>query len=150
MRAITITAAALTAFTLTGCKTSVDPNIDATPPTVSGNTTPQAGTPQSPTQSPTQSPPKSGHVVVYRIRGSAPRALITYSTPSGQEQENGAAVPWKKAIKTHGVDTATISAQNQAASGTITCEITVDGKLVKRSTSSGGYAIATCTATIGF
>jgi hypothetical protein len=31
--------------------------------------------------------------VTYKISGSASSALITYSTPSGQEQRNGTHVP---------------------------------------------------------
>lgn len=79
------------------------------------------------------------------------KALVTYSTPSGQEQQNGARVPWHRTfkVKKNSFDVLTVSAQNSGG-GTITCEIYVDGKKVKAAKSSGAYAIASCDHPLGF
>ncbi|WP_329239959.1 MmpS family protein [Actinoallomurus sp. NBC_01490] len=130
---------------LAGCTPvadSADPNIAATSSTRGGGSTAKAkGKPK----------PKTTRTLTYRIGGSATRASITYSTPSGQEQQNGARVPWKKSfkIKKDTFDVLTVTAQN-SGSGTITCEIDVDGVKVKAAKSSGAYAIASCDHTLGF
>jgi len=41
-----------------------------------------------------------------------------------------------------------LSIQNANASGSVTCQIIVDGVEVSRNTSSGGYKIATCTGKV--
>lgn len=133
-------AAALALAACTPVDNTADPNI--------GTSAPAGGEPSKAAKA-KPAKPKSGHTVVYRIGGTATKALITYATPSGQEQKNGAAVPWRKTLRTKDFEMLSISAQNQGG-GTITCEIEVDGKLVKRSKSTGAYAIAMCTATIGF
>ena len=115
-----------------------DPNL-ATPPPASHSSS-------KPSKSKL---PKGMHAVTYKIGGSASRALVTYSTPSGQEQQNGAHVPWKRSMKAKDFDVLAVSAQN-SGSGTITCEIDVDGKVVKRSKSSGAYAVVSCDASLGF
>ena len=142
MRALALaTAITITAASVAACKTTTPsgPNITATPPTV-------ASTPKTHKST---GLPAGTHRVTYRIGGTASRAMITYVTPSGEEQRNGAHVPWHKTLKVKDFGMASISAQN-SGSGTITCEIDVDGKTVKRSKSSGAYAIASCDATIGF
>ena len=145
MRALALaTAITITAASVAACKTTTpsDPNITATPPTV-------ASTPKTHKTKKSTGLPAGTHRVTYRIGGTASRAMITYVTPSGEEQRNGAHVPWHKTLKVKDFGMASISAQN-SGSGTITCEIDVDGKTVKRSKSSGAYAIASCDATIGF
>jgi hypothetical protein len=41
-----------------------------------------------------------------------------------------------------------LSAQNTSAYGEITCEIVVDGQSFKKSTSDGGYTIASCSGSV--
>lgn len=135
----TIAALALTACTPVD---NSDPNIDATPP-AGGTAAAKAKTKAK--------PPSTTRTVTYKISGSATKALVTYSTPSGQEQQNGARVPWHKTfkVKKGSFDVLVVSAQNQGG-GTITCEIDVDGKKVKAAKSSGAYAIASCDHPLGF
>jgi hypothetical protein len=140
----TIAVTALAALTLAGCApvdNTADPNLAASPPTAS-----------SPAAAKAKAKPKSDtRTVTYRISGTATRAMVTYATPSGQEQQNGARVPWHKTfkVKKAAFDVLVVSAQNQG-SGTITCEIDVDGKRVKAAKSSGAYAIASCDHPLGF
>ncbi|MCO6007080.1 MmpS family protein [Actinoallomurus purpureus] len=76
---------------------------------------------------------------------------MTYSTASGQEQQQGAHLPWTKSFKVRRGEFAVvdISAQNQG-SGTVTCEIDVDGQKMKAAKSSGQYALVSCDHTLGF
>jgi len=41
-----------------------------------------------------------------------------------------------------------LSIQNGKGYGSVTCRITIDGKVVSENTSHGGYKIATCTGTV--
>jgi len=96
------------------------------------------------------------HVVEYFVTGTATTTDITYSTADGSTgQQAGVDVPLAKksdgspGIKFAGVRSGAflyISAQNGGESGTIVCEIAVDGVTIKHVESSGGYTIATCSA----
>jgi hypothetical protein len=143
MRGVIIAAAAATLL-LAGCApvdNTADPNIAAPPPAAATGTTSAA---------PTAKPSSTTRTVTYKIGGTATQALITYATPSGQEQQNGARVPWHKTFKVKKGSFAVlvVSAQNKGG-GTITCEIDVDGKQVKAAKSSGAYAIASCDHPLG-
>lgn len=91
-------------------------------------------------------------VVHYEVEGTAKGVNLTLQTPSGTSQLNSKAVPL--ANKNTGVRGITyempagsfvyLSAQNIGSSGTITCRITVNGVVVAENSSSGGYAIASC------
>lgn len=95
--------------------------------------------------------PNNTRTVTYRIGGTATNAKITYSTPSGQEQQNGAHVPWKKTFTIkRGEYTSTVVSARNADGGTITCEISVDGKVTKQAESSGEDAIVSCDVSLGF
>jgi hypothetical protein len=142
MRFIPIVTAAIAALTTAVACTpadGADPNL-ASPPAASHAAKSSKSKPKL---------PKGMHAITYRIGGTASRALITYSTPSGQEQQNGAHVPWKHSMKAKDFTMLSVNAQN-SGSGTITCEIDVDGKKVKASKSSGAYAVVSCDATLGF
>lgn len=150
--ALVTAAAALTACAPVG--PGGDSNLATPPPPAPGTAVPA----DSPTATATPEPlttepllPAPDHQITYRIGGSATKALITYSTPSGQEQQNGAHVPWKHRFKVKDGDFVSliVSAQNSGG-GTITCEIDVDGKKVKAAKSSGAYAIASCDYPLGF
>lgn len=87
--------------------------------------------------------------VLYEVTGPTKAGNITY-VGAGQSmniaQEQGAALPWSKTVEMSGsMNVATLSAQN-AGSGDITCRITVDGEVVSEITSSGEYAIASCSS----
>jgi hypothetical protein len=73
------------------------------------------------------------------------KASITYGLNADQSQANDAKVPWKKTMTTsEAFSIATLVAQNSGG-GTISCRITVDGKVVKKNSSEGEYAMVTCT-----
>jgi hypothetical protein len=95
------------------------------------------------------------HTVVYSVTGNGTlsSSTITYATvqegngQNGESQASDAALPWSKTITASGLFTDfTLSAQN-GGSGSITCTITEDGKVINTNTATGQYAIATCDAT---
>lgn len=63
-------------------------------------------------------------------------------------QKNMVAVPWSLKFKGKTGKFVYISAQNQFSSGTVKCEILLDGKVVKEAESEGGYVIASCSGSI--
>jgi hypothetical protein len=139
--ALTAVSLAGTAGSVAGCglETTADPNIAAPPVASAGSEGADTG----------QTGADGLHAVTYEIGGSAAKGLITYSTPSGQEQQNGARVPWTKTFKAKGGELLGVSAQN-GGGGSVTCSITVDGKVIKRGKSTGEYAIVSCDGMIGF
>jgi len=84
--------------------------------------------------------------IILEVKGPA-KADITYGLGTDTSQANGAKLPWKKTLTASSSDVlniAQVSAQN-SASGTITCTITVNGKIVKTNKSEGQFAIVDCT-----
>jgi len=126
-----------------GCsmETAADPNLSDSPDAKSGENA-KGGKDTKDDQHKT---------VTYEVIGSggAGSAMITYTTPSGQEQDSSADLPWRKTFKSDAGEFLSVSAQNKGG-GTITCTITVDGKTIKRARSKGAYAIASCDGMIGF
>ncbi|MCZ7478892.1 MmpS family transport accessory protein [Micromonospora sp. WMMC273] len=83
--------------------------------------------------------------IVMEVSGPS-KADITFGISGDQSQEQGAELPWKKTLTSgEAFLIPTIVAQSKG-SGTITCKITIDGKLVKTNSSKGQFAVVTCTA----
>jgi hypothetical protein len=87
-------------------------------------------------------------VVIYKIAGTTSRADYTIENSQGGTEQGEVSVPWTKTFTFRRGDFVYLSAQNQRDSGTIKCEIWVDGKLFKNSSSSGGYMIASCSGSV--
>lgn len=89
---------------------------------------------------------KSERIVVFEVAGTAASASnITYGLGGNMSQDNGQKLPWSKQAKsTDAFLFTSLSAQSAGGSGTITCKVTVDGKLVAENTSQGQYAVVTC------
>jgi hypothetical protein len=87
--------------------------------------------------------------VIYRVSGSTTFADLTYENGSGgTEQQHDARVPWNKTLSLRPGQFVYLSAQNSMEFGGITCEILVEGRVYKQSTSSGGYTIASCSGSV--
>jgi len=87
--------------------------------------------------------------IVFSVIGNgAPTADITFGYTADLQQENGAKLPWTKEVDAKGdVVLPTITAlSNGEGAGSISCKITVDGKVVKENQSTGAFAVVTCTA----
>jgi hypothetical protein len=84
------------------------------------------------------------HVVVYKVSGTSKAALITYSADGKGtiKQEPSAALPWSLTYDVKGViPLYQLSAQNAIGqSGSVTCTIEYDGKVVQTESASGQEA----------
>lgn len=88
----------------------------------------------------------AGEDVTYEVTGSASEASLTYENGDGGTSQEKVALPWSLTVKAPASNFLYISAQNEGDYGDIACTITVDGKVIKTSSSSGGYTIASCSA----
>jgi hypothetical protein len=86
--------------------------------------------------------------VEYRLAGSATSAGITIQNETGGTEQSIVRVPYLKKLTMKAGDFAYISAQNQNDTGSISCEIWVNGKLLQESHSDGAYTIASCSGLI--
>lgn len=87
--------------------------------------------------------------VSYRVSGSGRSASLTYTNATGGiEQKEAVRLPWEQTFTGRAGQFVSISAQNQGQSGSVTCEILVDGVVVKHSTSDGAYTIASCSGAV--
>lgn len=74
---------------------------------------------------------------------------LTYQNSSGNSQQDAAeATPWKKRYRMESGSFMYVSAQRGHNSGSVTCTITVDGKVVERAKSTGAAVIATCSGRV--
>lgn len=92
---------------------------------------------------------KEVHTVVYKVAGTSKAASLTYTTDGSTtaEQEASARLPWSKSLQIKGglIPVYQLMAQNgMGQTGTVTCSIEVDGKVVKTATSKGEASIASC------
>jgi hypothetical protein len=92
---------------------------------------------------------EAGSTVVYEVLGKGTATNVTYMKEGfSQEQQTSAKLPFRKELRFKDEVGAfaplSLVAQNGSSGGDITCRITVDGKVVGESTSSGQYAVVTC------
>lgn len=87
--------------------------------------------------------------VVFEVTGKkvTKATSISYGIGGNTSQANSAKLPWKKrATSTDAFLLASLVAQSgSGGNGSITCRITVDGKVLVENTSQGPYAVVTCT-----
>jgi hypothetical protein len=88
-------------------------------------------------------------VIVYEITGDATNVDVTYSVFSDEnmstKDETVATLPWSKEVKTKGyVKEGQLIVTTGEAGGSVTCKVTVDGKVVDEATASGPFELATC------
>lgn len=74
------------------------------------------------------------------------RASVTFSPGPGLTSQATATMPWRQKFKAKDGDFLYVAAQSFQASGRITASIYVDGKLLRTSSSTGAYAIASASA----
>lgn len=130
-------------FVIAGIANGGDASPAPTAP--SGSAAPAAVAPEEPAADDTA----SGSTVVYEVLGKGTAGNVTYMKEGfSQEQQTSAKLPFRKELQfkeeVGSFAPLSLVAQNGASSGDITCRITVDGKVVGESTSSGQYAVVTC------
>jgi len=94
---------------------------------------------------PTRVPTPSTLLVEYNVETKhGGKASLTYNNAYGDTEQIGEAkTPWSRTYQMPRGTFLYISAQNLGV-GSITCNIKVNGKTVRESTSEGKYTIATC------
>lgn len=105
------------------------------------------------------SAPAAGRTVTYDVTGDGGAASnISYSTfnggGGGSESAANAPLPFQKVIPLQAstiLSSSVFSLVGQAGQNgtTISCKITVDGKVIAQQTSTGAYAVVTCSGTAG-
>jgi Mycobacterium membrane protein len=86
--------------------------------------------------------------VTYEVVATGKASNVTYTTDGAgsTSQEASVVMPWRKDVTVdRGFAIASLTAQN-AGRGELTCRISVDGAVVKEATSSGQYAVVSCTS----
>ena len=87
----------------------------------------------------------AGKTARYEVSGSASVANnVTYEINNGMQQNNNVVLPWSKEFTIgKGFQPLVVNAQN-AGGGSISCRILVDGGVVSDHTSTGQYAVVSC------
>ncbi|QIS22221.1 MmpS family transport accessory protein [Nocardia terpenica] len=130
--------------------TSATPTQASVPVAAPGPAAPVVAAPQStvPPLTP-QAPTTIGKTIVYEVISDSPTLNdVTYfDANSAEQQETDVAAPWSKTVVNNSTYViAGIGAQTNGQS--VTCRITVDGKVVDTKTATGQYAVVNCTAPI--
>lgn len=86
----------------------------------------------------------AGTPIKYVISGSAQTALVTYFNEQGGTEQVNVNLPFTKEMNVPIGAALSLVAQN-GGSGSITCEIWIDGVKKKSSTSTAQYGVVTCT-----
>ncbi|WP_336873509.1 MmpS family transport accessory protein [Rhodococcus qingshengii] len=87
-------------------------------------------------------------VVTYEVTGDSDGAIITYTAnDSNLSQDTAATLPWTKDVTVTGlIKVATVTASNSYdGTGSITCKIIANGKVLTENTANGAGASASCT-----
>jgi hypothetical protein len=89
--------------------------------------------------------PAGSYKVTYRVRGTAGRVALTYRNREGATEQSTVGLPWQVSFDARrGNSFLYVSAQNQDAAGSVTCEILLGDETRSSSTVSGAYVIAEC------
>ncbi len=85
----------------------------------------------------------------YWITGSTNAVSLTFFNSKGETEEISIeSVPWEISFTTSSRDSLYVSAKNYHASGSVTCGIVWEGKLIDKQTSSEAYGVVTCGGTL--
>lgn len=97
-------------------------------------------------------PEAAGHRITYLVTSGLPSEgktiSLTWSNAEGGTDQTESSTPWTKELRVSPGFTAYVSAQLGGRGDDIQCEIFIDGTNFKRSSSSGKYAISTCSGAV--
>lgn len=93
-------------------------------------------------------PPEGGsQQVVYTVNGES-AMNVTYGANGQTSQQTNPTLPWTTSGPAEGsFGFYSLTAQNGQSGGEISCRIEVGGKVLAENTSSGPYAVVTCSGT---
>lgn len=95
------------------------------------------------------SPQETTHTVTMMISGTIPVADVTYGVGVHQSQENSVKLPWEKTltVSRYPIGVVAMAQSRSREEGTqILCKLTIDDHEPIRNTSTGPFAIVTCSA----
>lgn len=88
---------------------------------------------------------KTRHRVVIEVTGDdTKRADVTYVRGTEREEEPRAELPWRETLTGRRFPGVSVTAQNSGAGGTLTCTVTVDGRVLKEVSAEGEFALVIC------
>lgn len=88
--------------------------------------------------------------VEYEVTGTATDVTVRYGELLTNNEIKVDTLPWRKEQQNRGVNKGgTLTARTGTKGGSITCKITVDGKVVSTKTAEGSFAMADCLDTSG-
>jgi len=89
--------------------------------------------------------------VIYAVSGSGRAVAITSSGRDfNTAQETAVRLPWNRSVTIDGLaKTVSLAATNDISGGTITCQITANGKTIAEQSSSGPFATVRCIGNAG-
>ncbi len=103
-----------------------------------------------PTTPPTTSSTAAPQVVTMKASGTGPASDITLLVGSQESQHNNVALPYATTEPMSQLDYGiTVQDGSGLSSATISCEIDIPGSAPVMQTSTGAYAVVTCSATPG-
>jgi len=87
----------------------------------------------------------AGKTIRYEVTGDSGTALnVTYMINQGEQQDTNVALPWSKEFTADDKFQAFVVNAQNAGAGSISCTITVDGRVINQQTSNGQSAVVMC------
>ncbi|MQA87967.1 MAG: hypothetical protein GEV03_25910 [Streptosporangiales bacterium] len=87
----------------------------------------------------------TNHRVVIEVTADdATRADVTYVQGQQRQQEPRAKLPWRETLTGRDFRGVSVVAQSTGDAGTLTCTVSVDGKVQRKVTAEGGFALVAC------
>ncbi len=110
----------------------------------------------TPTPPPTAEPTVGVYQVRYTVTGSTNAVMLTYANATGateqKKQSNKGAMfdarPWMLSFMAPVGQVLYIIVQNSDDHGSVSCEISVNGRVIQKAQSEGGYTVATCSGVV--
>ena len=113
-----------------------------------------AAAPPAPTTKPTAPPAalEYPHEVKYRVTGSARQAdiiYVAYTQTEGVAKHARVTLPWTRSFGAMEGEYVYVSGQNLANRGSVSCEIILDGKPLKKVAAPVRGSVASCNSVLG-
>ncbi len=93
----------------------------------------------------------ASHSVVYRVTGTEAKSVVIYVTYGGEQGESQQAtvrLPWTTSFRARAGEFLYVAGQG-SSTGTLACEILVDGKSVRKAEKNTSGGVASCELVLG-
>jgi predicted small secreted protein len=89
------------------------------------------------------------HRVRYEVDGTAETIAVSYINETGATEQRDVHGPWSAEYELDTWSFVGVSAFNATFEGTVACRLYVDGMLIQRADSEGGFKLASCNTLAG-